>query len=450
MAERGSTEQRIAIDLPAEVAEMVARVTDQGAEVMLVGGAVRDAFLERETTDLDFATSLRPAELGRIFPEALGVDEKFGICSLRTDSHDVAFVTFREEGGYSDHRHPDEVRFSDDHSVDARRRDFTVNAIYVEPGSGRIFDPFGGVADLQDGVLRVIGNARERFEEDALRMLRAVRFSAGTDLALDEDALLGLREMAGLLEKLSPERMFEELTAMFSRDGRGKALRLLVETGLAAVILPEVVELDGVEQPPRFHPEGDVLIHTCMVLDGVRPADPSQAWAAVLHDIGKPATFERAPDRIRFSKHDVLSARMAEEVLLRLHAPSELRETVVEICRDHIRFASIPEMGPSKRERWMRSPRFEQHLEFHRADCMGSHGLLDIYHFAREAYESLPAMPPPPLCTGKDVIELGVAEGPVVGEILRCVQSQLDDCENPGRSMALALLHEAAQPHIKH
>jgi poly(A) polymerase len=207
--------------------------------------------------------------------------------------------------------------------------------------------------------------------------------------------------------------------------------------------------MDGVPQPPEYHPEGDVLTHTCMVLDEVPDGDPVLAWSAVLHDVGKPRTFERAADRIRFSGHDVLSAQMADAALRRLHASNVLRETVVEISRDHIRFASLPEMTPARRERWLRSERFPAHLAFHGADCRASHGKLDIWTLATRWLAELPPLPPPPLCSGKDVLALGVAEGPLVGAILKELERRLDELPGADRALAVSILAEVAAPYVK-
>jgi poly(A) polymerase len=236
---------------------------------------------------------------------------------------------------------------------------------------------------------------------------------------------------------------------MFTGPGRGRALRLLVELQLADAVLPEVVPMDGVPQPPQFHPEGDVLTHVCLVLDAVAEGDPVQAWAAVLHDVGKPPTFERAADRIRFSGHDQLSAQMAAAALERLRAPRALAAAVVDLCRHHIRFASLPQMSRAKRERWLRSAGFPAHLEFHRADCTGSHGDLSVYEAAKRLLAELPPEPPAGLCRGADVIALGVPEGPAVGEVLREVQRRLDELERPDREAALALLETIVRARVK-
>jgi poly(A) polymerase len=298
-------------------------------------------------------------------------------------------------------------------------------------------------------VLRAIGDPVVRLREDPLRMLRAVRFAAQCALTADAPLRGAFARALPLLETLSAERVYAELTAAFTAPGRGRALRELIDLGAASIVLPEAIALAGVEQSADYHPEGDVLTHVCLVLDQVSAGDAVQAWAAVVHDLGKPQTFARASDRIRFHGHDQLSAAIGERILQRLRAPRELRETVVEIARDHIRFASLPQWAPGRRERWLRAPRFCAHLAFHRADCLGSHGDLRVWTFAAGALAALPPLPPPPLCTGGDVLALGVPEGPMVGEILRALRDRLDALGQPDRLQALALLAEIVRERIK-
>ncbi len=409
----------------------------RGAQVLLVGGVVRDALRDVVSTDFDVATDLRPERLAELYPQ---VDAVLGAVQVPLSDAELTITTFRQEADYRDQRHPSKVDFVDTAAADAVRRDFTINAIYFDPYSGEYIDPLGGVADLRAGRLRMIGAAEPRLREDPLRLLRAIRFAARLDLRFDAEFEAALPATAGELVTLSDERVFQELTASLTGPGRGRALRLLVETGLASYVLPEVVAMSGVEQPPEFHPEGDVLVHVCLVLDHALPDDPVQAWAAVLHDTGKPGTFRRAADRIRFHGHDVLSATIADATLRRFRAPRALRETVVEVCRDHIKIAALGLMKPTRRERWMRSPRFLAHLEFHRADCLGSHGKLDIYRAARDSLAALPPVPPPPILSGRDVLDLGVAEGPVVGELLGQAERWCDEHDVSDRDTALQRL----------
>ncbi|MEM7199304.1 MAG: HDIG domain-containing metalloprotein [Planctomycetota bacterium] len=438
-----------AAKIPDRVAALAARLAAAGGRTWVVGGAVRDHLRNGATSgDWDLATDLPPQELLPLVPDA-AADARLGAVHWPSAAGEVAVHVLRAEDRYQDRRRPSEVRFVRDPAVDAQRRDFTVNAIYFDLARAEWVDPCGGRADLAARKLRMIGDPQTRLAEDPLRLLRAIRFAASAELELDEALVEALAARAELARSLSAYRVFGELTRAFTGPGRGRALRLLVDTGLAAVVLPEVPPMDGVPQPPEYHPEGDVLTHVCLVLDHACPDDPVQAWAAVLHDVGKPPTFERAADRIRFSGHDTLSAEMADDVLRRLGAANELRETVVEVCRDHIRIASLPQMKPGKRERWLRDPRFLAHLEFHRADCEASHGDLRIYQAAAAMLRDLPPPPAEPLCRGRDVMALGLPAGPMVGKVLRELQSRLDAMEHPDRETALSILGTLVEKRIK-
>ena len=412
-------------ELPDEVRLVFDSLAAAGGRGWLVGGTARDLLRGVVPQDFDMATDLRPERLEELFPQADFRDRKLGACRFTDLKWPAVLTTLRRESDYADHRHPRCVEFVEDPLVDAERRDFTVNAIYLDPVREECIDPYAGRTDLESGVLRAIGDPLVRFEEDALRLLRALRFAAllgaEMELATREAAI----RCAPLLEHLSATRVYDELTRTFTGPNRGAALRQFVELGFAAVLMPEVAAMDGVEQPPEYHPEGCVLTHVCLVLENVREGSPLQAWSAVLHDIGKPPTFERAVDRIRFSGHDRISATMAGEVLDRLAAPRDVREGVMDICQHHIRFASLMQMRPRRREAWMREPLFREHLEFHRADCMGCHADLSLYEAARAALEALPPQHPSPL-RGADVIGLGVPPGPLVGELLRAAQERLE------------------------
>ncbi len=428
-------------ELPAFVRDVLRRLSAAG-QAWLVGGTVRDLLLGGQPRDFDIATDLRPAEVQRILPAADLRDAQFGVVSVPGTPVPLTVTTLRREAGYGDQRRPQQVEFVTSLEVDAQRRDFTVNALYLDAFEHRVTDPCGGLADLQARRLRTIGAPPARFAEDTLRLLRALRFAARCELAIEASTWAAAVASAPDLARLSPERVFTELTLAFTGPGRGRALRLLVELGFAAVVLPEVAAMAGVTQPPEYHPEGDVLTHVALVLDHVPPGDAGLAWRAVLHDIGKPPTWRPAEDRIRFDGHDQLSATMAAAVLRRLHASNELRELVVDVCRDHIRFASLPQMRPRRREAWMRSPHFAAHLAFHRADCLGSHGKLDIHALAAAEFAALPPAAPP-LVTGADVLALGVPAGPAVGELLRAVHEAADEAPTAmARPDALILLRE--------
>lgn len=442
-------ERRQGPNVPASALACLEALRAGGGGVWLVGGAVRDSLLSLETRDFDVATTLHPRQVLRLLPAARVVDVDLGVVAVSLPECELTITTLREEGDYRDQRHPDSVTFITEPARDARRRDFTVNAIYMDPWSKEVLDPCQGMMDLQARRLRTVGDPAVRFREDPLRLLRAVRFAASAELEIEVGTARAIRECAPHARSLSAERVFEELTRAWTGRGRGRALRLLVDLRLADEVLLELVAILGVPQPPRFHPEGNVLVHTCRVLDSIRAGDAVQAWAAVLHDIGKPLTFERGSDRIRFHAHDIVSARIAERILRRLQAPRELREAVVEVCRDHIRFASLPRMGRAKRERWLRSARFRAHMEFHRADCLGSHGSLEIHAMAETLLRELPSEPPSPICTGKDVLARGVPEGPLVGELLRELQRELDRLDVVDRDTALSCLDELVGRHFK-
>lgn len=434
--------------LPEPVHQALALIRAAGGRGWVVGGAVRDLLLGRMPVDFDLASDLDPAALSLILPDPEVREARLGTCRTTIGGLTLTITTLREEAGYADHRHPDQVRFVTDLAVDAHRRDFTLNALYLDLETSQVIDPVGGCADIEKRVLRTIGEPAQRFREDPLRLLRMVRFAASAELEIDPATLQAAQETATELRSLSAERTYAELTQTFCGRGRGRSLRLLVDSGLAAVILPEVAAMDGVPQPPEYHPEGDVLVHVQLVLDHCPADHPELSWAAVLHDVGKPPTY-RVAERIRFDGHDNLSAEMAEEVLGRLRAPKALRRRVIDVCRHHIRFAALPQMRPARAERWLREPDFPLHLAFHRADCLGSHGKLKIYEFASQKLRDLPPLSEP-LLHGKDVLALGIEPGPIVGKLLSGVQVQID--ESPvatSREQALVLLRDAVQHHLQ-
>ena len=431
--------------IPTEVTACLRGLADAGGRAWLVGGAVRDLLQGRVPRDYDLVTDLTPDAVAAAVPGACLDEARFGAARVAVGSRTLTVTTLRAESGYADRRRPDQVRFVRELEVDARRRDFTVNALYLDPLRAELSDPCGGKQDLERGLLRCVGEPRARFEEDALRLLRLARFAGSAGLRVEDETVAAAQAAADGLRALSAERVYAELTDLITGPGRGRALRWLVDLGAAAVLLPEVAAMDGVPQPPEYHPEGDVLTHVVAVLDHVPDGDAVLSWSAVLHDVGKPPTFEVAEDRIRFHGHDVLSSQMAEDVLARLRAPKALRLAVVDVCRQHIRFAALPQMRPARAERWLREPGFEQHLAFHRADCLGSHGKLEIYEFARRRLAELPPVEES-LLQGRDVLSLGVPMGPEVGALLRAVAREIDEREAPtSRAEALVLLRDAVR-----
>ena len=434
--------------LPEAVQQAVRLIRQAGGRAWVVGGAVRDLMLGLAPDDFDLASDLTPPQLAKILPRPEMREASLGTCRATIAGRELTVTTLRAESDYSDQRHPDAVTFVTDVSVDARRRDFTVNAMYFDPIASELMDPCGGQRDLRAKSLRAIGEPADRLREDPLRLLRMIRFAASADLTIAPDLLEAARQTASGLRSLSAERTFDELTRCFTGRGRGRGLGLLVEAGLADVILPEVAAMDGVPQPPEYHPEGDVLVHVKLVLDHCPAGDKDLAWAAVLHDVGKPPTF-RVAERSRCDGHDTLSAKMADDILTRLRAPKALRQRVCDICLQHIRFAALPQMRPVRAERWLRQPEFPLHLAFHRADCLGSHANMEIYEFAAQRLRELKPVHEP-LIHGKDVLALGIEPGPIVGQLLAEVESRIEDSPvTLDREQALVLLRDEVTRHLQ-
>jgi poly(A) polymerase len=431
------------VDLPASLADarrkdaiaIASRLREAGFEALLCGGSVRDALLGRTPADYDVATSATPEEGARLFPEAVLVGARFGVLVLPREAGDVELATFRSDARYVDGRHPEGVTFSDP-PTDAQRRDFTVNGLFEDPGTGAILDYVGGREDLARRLLRAIGDPEARFREDHLRILRAVRFAAQLDFAIAPRTWEAVRDLAPLVDDVSAERIRDELAKLL-RHGRGRALRLLRDANLLERILPEIHAMQGVEQPLQFHPEGDVFVHTCLVLDGARlpegpPADQAVLlWACLLHDVAKPPTQTTDPDgRIRFNGHDALGVPMSEAVLERLKLPRRVIERVGALIKAHIQIASTPRMRPHKLRRFLADEDIELHLRLHEADSGAAHGDRTILRFCRDKLAEYAREPlvPPPLLTGKDLLAMGYRPGPRMGEILRWVQDvQLDE-----------------------
>ncbi len=359
----------------------------------------------------------------RIFPHSIPIGASFGVVTVVEDGHNFEVATFREERDYMDGRRPETLRYSKTPQEDVSRRDFTINALLYDVGSGSIIDFTGGLADLRRGMIRTIGDARKRFSEDYLRMLRAVRFAARFRFTLDTEAVEAIREQADKLTLLSPERIRDELTMMLTGSDPEAAFRQLSACGILRVVLPEIEALHGVEQPKQFHPEGDVFEHTMLLLRHLAYPSEEAGWAALLHDVGKPASQTFGEDGVpRFYGHDDLGSRLAEQILKRLRMTSALTEHVTAAVRNHMRFASVQKMRPAKWRRLLADPNFPLELELHRLDCSACHGFLDNYLWLLDRMTELrasdtPAVPPP-LLTGHDLIGLGILPGPAMGKLL--------------------------------
>jgi poly(A) polymerase len=428
------------LDLPAGPARVLARLRTSGHQAFVVGGAVRDALRGEAVQDVDVATSATPRQVAELFERTHAVGARFGVMIVVEASTAVEVATFREDSDYSDGRHPDSVRFAD-LAADADRRDFTVNGLYYDPAADEVLDPVGGVADLERGLLRCIGEPRRRFREDRLRLLRCVRFAAQLGFAVETSTWEALVDLAGGIDRVSAERIRGELDRLWTGPRRGRGLRMLHYSGLLAVILPEISAMVGVPQPPRFHPEGDVFTHTCLVLDHLDRTSRPLGWGALLHDVGKPPTYRRA-DRIRFDGHVALGMEMARRILTRLRCDRATLERVVELVHLHLKFADVEEMRPATLKRFLRTPHFEDHLSLHRADCLGAHGDLSLFHFCRRKLEELREedLRPEPLLRGRDLLELGFDPGPRIGVILRALEDEQLEGRLESREEAVAFV----------
>ena len=420
------------------------RLTEAGHVALFAGGCVRDKLLGRQPKDYDIATSAVPREVLRLFPGANEVGAHFGVVIAKHGGHHVEIATFRTDGSYHDGRRPVSVEFSSPEE-DARRRDFTINGLFEVPESGEIVDHVGGLADLRAGILRAIGDPAARFSEDSLRLLRAVRFAAALGFEIELRTLAALSAHAGLLGRIAVERIREEFSKILVSQRRRQGFERLVETGLMWHIVPEVYGMIGCEQPPEWHPEGDVYVHTSIMLELLEPDAPLELCLAVLlHDIGKPPTRTMDGDRARFNGHDAVGAEMARVILGRLKYPNAVIEAVVAIVGRHMQFMNVQKMRVARLKRFMAEPTFPQEMELHRVDCASSNGFTDNYEYLQAKGEEFASEPliPPPLVTGRDLIGLGLVPGPRFRDLLETIQNEQLEGRLTDREGALARLGE--------
>lgn len=420
------------------------RLTEAGHVALFAGGCVRDKLLGRQPKDYDIATSAVPQEVLRLFPGANEVGAHFGVVIAKHGGHHVEIATFRTDGSYHDGRRPVSVEFSSPEE-DARRRDFTINGLFEVPESGEIVDHVGGLADLRAGILRAIGDPAARFSEDSLRLLRAVRFAAALGFEIELRTLAALAAHAGLLGRIAVERIREEFSKILVSQRRRQGFERLVETGLMWHIVPEVYGMIGCEQPPEWHPEGDVYVHTSIMLELLEPNAPLELCLAVLlHDIGKPPTRTMDGDRARFNGHDAVGAEMARVILGRLKYPNAVIEAVVAMVGRHMQFMNVQKMRVARLKRFMAEPTFPQEMELHRVDCASSNGFTDNYEYLQAKGEEFASEPliPPPLVTGRDLIGLGLAPGPRFRDLLETIQNEQLEGRLADREGALARLGE--------
>jgi poly(A) polymerase len=487
-----------------EAARRIAeKLREEGYEAYLAGGCVRDLLLGRDPVDYDVATSATPDVVLDLFPRTFAVGAHFGVVLVAASDEQarekpVEVATFRSDGAYSDGRHPDEVRYTLLAEEDVQRRDFTINGLLLdlerferltEIGSqagrekatadpslrqsamadrlaqddkvnsaqddaaifgavalrGAVLDHVGGLADLESGLVRAIGRPTLRFEEDRLRLLRAVRFAARFGFEIEEGTRAAIRALAPRIASVSRERVRDELTKMLTEGRARRAFELLDETGLLHEVLPEIERMKGVEQPPQFHPEGDVWIHTLMLLEQLEPGcSMTLAWGALLHDVGKPSTFRRGPDRIRFDSHVEVGSAMAAAIFRRFRFSNDETRQVLALVDNHMRFMDAGRMKESTLKRFFRLDRFDEHLELHRMDCMAASGNLDHWNFVRERREQMPeeVVRPRLLITGRELIAAGYQPGPAFSEMLHAAEdAQLEGAVQTAEE-ALRLIRE--------
>ncbi len=412
-----------------------------------MGGCVRDLLLGREPADYDVATGATPLQVLELFPDGVTVGAQFGVILVLREGAKVEVATFRSDVGYSDGRHPDRVEYTSSPEEDVKRRDFTMNGLVMRHNTGEILDFVDGQADLRAGIIRAIGEPDRRFAEDKLRMLRAVRFAARFGYDIEPKTFSAIRKHAREIRQVSAERIREELTKLLTEGAARTGFELLDSSWLLSIVLPEIAATKGVEQPPQYHPEGDVWIHTLMMLEGL-PAGcrATLAWGVLLHDVGKPATFRSAKEtgeRIRFDGHVEVGMAIAKEILGRLRFSNDDTEQILSLVEHHMKFKDVGRMRPATLKRFVRLPRFDEHLALHRLDCLSSHRNLEAYDFVTEFIRTTPpeVVRPSKLVTGEDVLELGFKPGPIVGKILAAVEEAQLNGELGSRDVAISFIN---------
>ncbi|TFG77398.1 MAG: CCA tRNA nucleotidyltransferase [Thermodesulfobacteriales bacterium] len=408
--------------------EVVVELRKAGHKAFCVGGCARDTLLGIEPKEYDITTSATPEEVSEIFPHTVPIGVSFGVILVITGKYQFEVATFRKDQSYTDGRHPDKVIYSSEEQEDVRRRDFTINGMLYDPIEEEVIDYVDGIRDIKSKIVQTIGDPYERFNEDKLRMMRAIRFSSRYNFELNLDTFLAIEKLAADITQVSSERIRDEITKIITQSNPGHGLNMLSVSGLLKYILPDVEIMTGVEQPPEFHPEGDVFIHTCLVLDKLHKnqagvVSPELAIGALLHDVGKPPTFS-VSDRIRFNGHDKLGADMSKKICRELKFSNKQIEVIYALIRDHLKFKDVFNMKKSTLKRFIGMPHFEEHMALHLADCQASHGLTAAYDFVMEKYNDFEEeeIKPAPLISGRELIEMGYKPGPLFSDILNFVE----------------------------
>jgi poly(A) polymerase len=408
--------------------EVVVELRKAGHKAFCVGGCARDTLLGIEPKEYDITTSATPQEVSEIFPHTVPIGVSFGVILVITGKYQFEVATFRKDQSYTDGRHPDKVIYSSEEQEDVRRRDFTINGMLYDPIEEEVIDYVDGIRDIKSKIVQTIGDPYERLNEDKLRMMRAIRFSSRYNFELNLDTFLAIEKLAADITQVSGERIRDEITKIITQSNPGHGLNMLSVSGLLKYILPDVEIMNGVEQPPEFHPEGDVFIHTCLVLDKLHKnqagvVSPELAIGALLHDVGKPPTFS-VSDRIRFNGHDKLGADMSKKICRELKFSNKQIEVIYALIRDHLKFKDVFNMKKSTLKRFIGMPHFEEHMALHLADCQASHGLTAAYDFVIQKYNDFEEeeIKPAPLISGRELIEMGYKPGPLFSDILNFVE----------------------------
>ncbi len=438
-------------DLKAAAYATINRLCEGGHTAYFAGGCVRDILIGIEPKDYDIATSATPDEIQAIFPHSNDIGAHFGVILVQADGFPFEIATFRHDGSYQDGRHPEQVTFTNAEE-DAARRDFTINGLFQKPNNDEIIDYVEGIQDIEAKQLRAIGNPSKRFQEDALRLMRAIRFATSLNFTIEPTTWTAICEHADLLAQISAERIRDEFNLIITSANRAHGLDLLTESGLMRHIIPEIYDLIGCEQPPQWHPEGDVYTHTRIMLE-MLASEPTKelALAVLLHDIGKPATYsyDEGDDRIRFNGHDRVGSEMAQTICQRLKYSKQTTDDVCAMVANHMNFMNVQNMRTAKVKRFMARTTFELEMELHRVDCASSNGFTENYDFLRSKEQEFAAQPliPPPLINGNDLIAMGMSPGPEFSEILTQIQTaQLEETIN-SREQALDYARRHVEDH---
>lgn len=396
------------------------KLKNAGFTALFAGGSVRDALMKKPVPeDIDIATNATPDQVEKLFHKTVPVGKQFGVMIVVEEGKNFEVATFRREGGYADGRHPTQVAFTDP-KEDAIRRDFTVNGLFYDPFEEKVLDFVAGQEDLKKKIIRAIGDPRQRFEEDKLRLLRAVRFTSSLGFEMDPKTWEALKEYAPKITQVSSERIRDEIVKILTRPGAARGFRLLSDCGLLKAILPEIEAMKGVEQPKEHHPEGDVYVHTMLLLEKLQAPSPELALAALFHDVGKPPTFVVREGKPTFYEHAYVGAEMTRKIMKNLRFSNNEIEVVSECVANHMKFADVQKMRSGKLKQFVSRPNFEMEMEMHRIDCLSCHGMLDNYYFLKEKLKEYAAeeLKPKPLINGNDLIEAGMKPGPAMKDVL--------------------------------